>query len=300
MGIKFRCPNGHKLNVKSFLAGKKGICPHCGTSVRIPEATAQATEDQGAETEIETELQTGGTATATLTKSIAESISASSTITTPTATVSTAVTPVSVAPVMVQPVTPIATTQASPMAASPAIASAAPLITPVATATPVVASVPVAVAAPLGSPVVAAPLAPSPYAIMPTAPVDPITEAPNAVWYVRPPSGGQFGPARGDIMRKWLGEGRVSADSLVWRDGWQDWKSAVVVFPSLAPASSPAGLSAPGETLGIAAPAKGSVSRKLSSKKRSNTVAIAMVTTLGLVAVVLLLVFIYVISTMNQ
>src|SRR4030095_4873852 len=36
MGIKFRCPNGHKLNVKSFLAGKRGVCPKCGTSVRIP------------------------------------------------------------------------------------------------------------------------------------------------------------------------------------------------------------------------------------------------------------------------
>ena len=37
MGIKFRCPNGHKLNVKSFLAGKRGVCPDCGTTFRIPE-----------------------------------------------------------------------------------------------------------------------------------------------------------------------------------------------------------------------------------------------------------------------
>src|SRR5436305_5293151 len=36
MGIKFHCPNGHKLNVKAFLAGKKGVCPKCGTKVRIP------------------------------------------------------------------------------------------------------------------------------------------------------------------------------------------------------------------------------------------------------------------------
>src|SRR5438034_11770916 len=39
MGIKFHCPNGHKLNVKSFLAGKKGVCPKCGTRVRIPTAS---------------------------------------------------------------------------------------------------------------------------------------------------------------------------------------------------------------------------------------------------------------------
>src|SRR5688572_4488701 len=36
MGIKFHCPNGHKLNVKAFLAGKKGVCPKCGTKFRIP------------------------------------------------------------------------------------------------------------------------------------------------------------------------------------------------------------------------------------------------------------------------
>jgi hypothetical protein len=36
MGIRFYCPNGHKLNVKSFLAGKRGICPDCGAKVLIP------------------------------------------------------------------------------------------------------------------------------------------------------------------------------------------------------------------------------------------------------------------------
>ena len=47
---------------------------------------------------------------------------------------------------------------------------------------------------------------------------DPIAEAPDAVWYVRPPTGGQFGPADGTIMRRWLNEGRVSAEALVWRE----------------------------------------------------------------------------------
>jgi len=36
MGIRFSCPNGHKLNVKTALAGRKGRCPHCGVSVQIP------------------------------------------------------------------------------------------------------------------------------------------------------------------------------------------------------------------------------------------------------------------------
>jgi len=34
-------------------------------------------------------------------------------------------------------------------------------------------------------------------------------------------------------MRRWLSEGRVSADSMVWREGWADWKLAAPVFPSL-------------------------------------------------------------------
>jgi hypothetical protein len=53
------------------------------------------------------------------------------------------------------------------------------------------------------------------------------------IWYIRPPSGGQFGPAPGELMRTWMNEGRVSADSLVWREGWRDWQEAGTVFPKL-------------------------------------------------------------------
>jgi hypothetical protein len=63
---------------------------------------------------------------------------------------------------------------------------------------------------------------------------DPISEAPEAVWYVRPSAGGQYGPARGEIMRRWIAEGRVGTDSLVWREGWNDWKSASFVLPEVA------------------------------------------------------------------
>ena len=36
MGIRFSCQNGHKLHVKNFLAGKRGVCPECGVTVDIP------------------------------------------------------------------------------------------------------------------------------------------------------------------------------------------------------------------------------------------------------------------------
>lgn len=46
MGIKFQCPNcGKGLNVKSNLAGKRGLCPHCRGRVLIPaESEAPAAE----------------------------------------------------------------------------------------------------------------------------------------------------------------------------------------------------------------------------------------------------------------
>jgi hypothetical protein len=46
MGIRFQCPNGHRLHVKTFLAGKRGICPQCGAKFTIP-AVAAADEAQG-------------------------------------------------------------------------------------------------------------------------------------------------------------------------------------------------------------------------------------------------------------
>jgi len=42
MGIRFSCSNGHKLNVKAELAGRKGFCPQCGVSVQIPRENGQA------------------------------------------------------------------------------------------------------------------------------------------------------------------------------------------------------------------------------------------------------------------
>jgi hypothetical protein len=40
MGIRAVCPNGHRLNLKSFLAGRRGVCPDCGARFRIPEESS--------------------------------------------------------------------------------------------------------------------------------------------------------------------------------------------------------------------------------------------------------------------
>jgi hypothetical protein len=74
---------------------------------------------------------------------------------------------------------------------------------------------------------------------VPGAPPPPSVE-PTA-WYIRPASGGQFGPASDDVFAQWIAEGRVSADSWVWRNGWADWKAggeAIREFNSRPPAAT--------------------------------------------------------------
>ena len=38
MGIVCRCPNGHRVKVKDFQAGRRGLCPTCGAKFSIPAA----------------------------------------------------------------------------------------------------------------------------------------------------------------------------------------------------------------------------------------------------------------------
>ena len=39
-------------------------------------------------------------------------------------------------------------------------------------------------------------------------------------------------------MRTWIAEGRVTLDSLVWREGWPEWKKAGPLFPGLLSANA--------------------------------------------------------------
>jgi hypothetical protein len=53
----------------------------------------------------------------------------------------------------------------------------------------------------------------------------------DARWFVRPPSGGQFGPATTQMLLDWIAEKRVTADSLLWRDGLETWFPANELVP---------------------------------------------------------------------
>lgn len=57
----------------------------------------------------------------------------------------------------------------------------------------------------------------------------------SGLWYVRPATGGQFGPADSELLKLWISEGRVTHDSYVWVEGWSDWRLASEVFISETP-----------------------------------------------------------------
>jgi len=127
--------------------------------------------------------------------------------------------------------------------------------------------------------------------------VDPIAAAPHAKWFVRPPSGGQFGPASGPVLKNWLAEGRVTPDSHVWREGWAEWQPAQSVFGSLVGSSDsgPASPSVP-EIKPQAGPA--TVSDLYRRRKSSNMTA-AVVGLLGLACAVLFAALVYVVRFMK-
>jgi hypothetical protein len=311
MGIKFYCPSCDKrLNVKSFLAGKAGFCPHCHVKLQIPlesqpkhpktvEAAVSGVLRQhepapgqpvAAVAPAATASHPGGNGHA---KTYPQTAPAAPTPVTPTSQSSAAyggVPQSGPAPVMpggpiaapgpyaaapVQPTVPVTPQAAAMPQTAPYGGYSAPAVRPVVGAAAPAAPVVPAVVAPV------APVAP----VMPgPAMVDPIAEAPHAVWYVRPPAGGQYGPAPGDVMRKWMGEGRVTADSLVWREGWPDWRKASKVFPSLGAAPAPVA-AAPVAPLSGApvTPAAPAPRRTIRAPRKRNNTALAITAIVSLV-----------------
>ena len=155
---------------------------------------------------------------------------------------------------------------------------------------------------PGGGPTAEAPAPGGPQAAYPSAPLapvsggagaalaDPLAEAPDVVWYVRPPTGGQFGPATTDVMRNWIDEGRVSPDSLVWREGWRDWQEAAGVFAQ--PGADEPDIGAGGFITQAAAGQPGG--RPAPRRSPSTTTNAIIITVLVLAVIVLLAVFLWV------
>jgi hypothetical protein len=213
MGIRFYCPNGHKLHVKSFQAGKRGICPHCGTSMDIPLESTRGSRRSSRKSKQDRQDTSSPPKVPSSSDDAAQSTQTPD-VPLPSAEIGLLITDDSPADLGVD---------WSAVEVEPAVAKAAvPKAAVPKTAVPKAASAPAVAIEPEATP-------PSPQ----DAKNDPLAEAPDAVWYVRSPTGDQFGPANREVMRTWIAEGRVSPDSLVWREGWRDWREAASIFPDL-------------------------------------------------------------------
>ena len=102
-------------------------------------------------------------------------------------------------------------------------------------------------------------------------------------------------------MRTWLEEGRIAADSLVWREGWRDWQEAGDAFPSLKDGSGPD----LGDFMPLTSPAASSSPRggsargghRPTARRSSNATAAVIITVLVIAVIILLFVFIYVLTS---
>ncbi|MCE9552672.1 MAG: GYF domain-containing protein, partial [Planctomycetes bacterium] len=299
MGIRFYCPQGHKLNVKSFLAGKKGFCPQCNAKVDIPLRSTRPSSKEDKQNAVQSVMvvPVAGPAGhegpgATHDAPLARPVSAPS----QGAPMALPVSPQATASAGPPFTTPVAITAMPGQAATPLV----PMTVPTSGLTHSMATPqPIAPAGTTGAPAVPAVVSsPTPQqqgvnpASATAATPDPIAEAPHAVWYVRPSLGGQYGPASGDMLRQWIQQGRVAADSLVWRDGWPNWQPAGSVLPqtgSLTPSAGMAdatdvGLPMPLDPLPVSA--RGGQGRTI-PRRRSNLVVTIIVVLLVVIALAL-------------
>jgi hypothetical protein len=207
MGIRFSCHLcNNPLHVKDYQAGKRGKCPKCQGSFRVPPADADFSLAID-------ESFSASPATQTSKKKVA-SPSIQPTAIQPTATDK---------PLATKPTTPA--TPKSPDPASPSLPKAPKH---------------------LESPSDELPASLLPYV--------------DARWYVRPPSGGQYGPATTHTLLDWIQQRRVTADSLVWREGLENWGIVRDVIPEpfggLPPTNGPIAQLPPTQSSPITSPAE--------------------------------------------
>lgn len=130
----------------------------------------------------------------------------------------------------------------------------------------------------------------------------------DAKWFVRPPSGGQFGPASPQLLMEWIAERRVTSDSFLWCEGMPQWQAAIDLIPEFVspvtrkpPASMEASMAGSeqtttnvGDVLSLESAgtvASGLVKKKREQKRRQQLTAVV---SLGAVSLILFGVLIYV------
>ena len=224
MGIRFRCHQcGHELHVKDFQGGKRSRCPECETKFRIPNESAELSipleitnDNLSRSVGNDSKVQAGsiGRAGQNAGQQVRQQVAPRSSEAVPGKTVGNRVSSKSAHADVTGSASIADNSATGPLTDD----HQRDLTDEFASAD----SHPVVPSAEPNSP----PLVPPTISTQPRA----ILEAPGATWYVRPPAGGQYGPAPANIFCEWLTENRVTRDSLVWRDGWPQWLVAGDVF----------------------------------------------------------------------
>ena len=203
MGIHFVCHHcSYALHVKDFQAGKRGKCPNCRGSFRIPandSSYSSALEDSSENSAVANVRNAFKQVNKT--SGDAQDLSSSD----------------SVAIALEQ--SPLAKKAGPSDTKKTKATSSKTSDAKTANKVPSVETVPQESA--VESPV------------MPAA----LSDAPDAKWFVRPPSGGQFGPAPSQLLLAWVTESRVTAESYLWREGFADWQLASELVPELFPSA---------------------------------------------------------------
>ncbi len=258
MGIRFRCHHcEYELHVKDFQGGKRGRCPECKGSFRIPQADSEyslpAMPEPGA-------VESGSVEAAS---SVAHAKPADSH---PAHSKPAHSKPAQAAPRVMAAAHAaggkLSGTTGRQAAAESVKASKAKRSGSATTSTGRMPENTSHSAAPdsASEPVPTQ----SPDDVVPGLPRS-IVDYPHSIWHVRPASGGQYGPAPAELFGQWMIEGRIDRDAWVWRDDWADWQQAATVFsefyPSVPITSGPPPLSPPASSTSLGAssrPATGS------------------------------------------
>ena len=305
MGIRCLCPNGHRLNIKSFLAGKRGICPECGEKFTIPAESDKSTDGRS---KLDSEGQ------------VLSGLSASLPSGTPIVGDTPTAEPANTEPAITEP----ANTEPSNTAAAKGAAQATlPTVEETDNTSQMVgpaltdrATGQVASGEHLGakSSIATAPQVvgkegavngrlPSRSDSSPNvSAIDP--PEPTAEWFVQIADGQRFGPADAEMMRSWINDGRVAPDNLVHQRGWPSWRVASEVFEELTPAAN-AGLETGGmshEADEIGHPGElsldgGARTAKYRGRAAAKSRLVTVVAALGVTSILLLAALIYVVRS---
>ena len=198
MGIRFYCPNGHKLNVKAELAGKTGFCPECGARLQIPyESTRPSSHQKAKETKASSDENLLPDKDILLTSH-----------STPLSEIHSPRSDSSENPEMVGAPKEEGKESIGSASAGESIYSFSDE---------------------MGKNVSASTDGGSPQTFQTepvSEPIPPQSLSTPVYWHVQGSDRQTYGPIDEATVKTWIRENRVGASSLVWREGWEGWKEA--------------------------------------------------------------------------